>query len=145
MTVTDAQLQTLEAVLDTILPAPPQGWTAGPTVRPKQQQVMRCFERGDVRALVFVAHKAGEDALCVVVAPKGRPPSAADLAAGQAAFSPWGGPARREDLGDKTLLYWTVSDIRRHRPRIVMLPGHRRSAPVFTSLGTSARTPRMPS
>lgn len=126
LSMTKALLQELEVVLDAILPEAPAGWTVGPTVRPKQRQVMRCFERGDVRALVFIAHKAGEDALCVAVASKGRPPSGADLDVAEAAFSPWGGPARREDLEGKTLLYWTVSDIRRHRPRLLLVPGHRR-------------------
>jgi hypothetical protein len=129
MHMTKAQLEELEAVLDAILPTAPRGWTTGPTVRPQQRQVMRCFERGDLRAFVFIARKSGEDALCVGVAPKDRGPAEADLEAAQAAFSPWGGPARREDLGDKTLLYWTVSDIRHQRPRAMVLSDRPRRVP----------------
>jgi hypothetical protein len=124
--LSDAELANLEAALNAVFPKPPAGWTAGPTVRPKRQQVMRCFERGDVRALVFIAHKAGEDALCAVVAPKGRAPSQADLRAARAAFAPWGAPGRREDLDGTTLLYWPVSEIRRYRPCLLLIPGRAR-------------------
>lgn len=124
MNLSDSELENLEAALNFMFPTPPAGWTSGPTVRPKREQVMRCFERGDLRALVFIARKVGEDALCVVVAPKGRTPSEADLRAARAAFAPWGAPGQREDFDAATLLYWTASEIRRCRPRLALMPGH---------------------